>query len=151
MATKKKKSNKGAGFSDFEKQAVRDRAKELKAEQKMANNRAAGEKAVLDRIASMPEPDRTLAKKVHAIVSEVAPELMPRTWYSMPAYANAEGKTVVFFQDAKKFEARYATIGFGDPAGLDDGNMWAVSYALTKITPSEESKLKAIVKKAAKS
>ncbi len=147
-AKKVKKSTES--FSDFEKNAMKERAKELKAEQKMASNRAVGEKAILDRIATMPEPDKSMAKKVHQIVTETAPHLMPKTWYSMPAYTNADGKTVVFFQDAKKFEARYSTLGFSDPASLDDGNMWATSYALTKITPAEEAKIKALVKKAAK-
>jgi uncharacterized protein YdhG (YjbR/CyaY superfamily) len=148
MAIKKKKSAKGEGFSDFEKQAMKDRAKELKAEKKMASDRSVGEKAILDRIATMPEPDKTLAKKVHAIVTETAPNLMPKTWYGMPAYANSDGKVVCFFQDAKKFEARYASLGFGDPANLDDGNMWPVGYALVKITATEEAKIKALVKKA---
>jgi uncharacterized protein YdhG (YjbR/CyaY superfamily) len=149
MPTKKAKKSKES-FSDFEKNAMKERAKELKAEQKMASNRAVGEKAILDRIATMPEPDKSMAKKVHQIVTEAAPHLMPKTWYSMPAYANEDGKTVVFFQDAKKFEARYSTLGFSDPASLDDGNMWATSYALTKITPAEEAKIKSLVKKAAK-
>jgi uncharacterized protein YdhG (YjbR/CyaY superfamily) len=146
---KAKKASKTTGFSDFEKQAVRDRAKELKAEQKMNNDRAAGEKAILDRIATMPEPDRSMAKRVHQIVTETAPELMPKTWYSMPAYAKGDGKAVVFFQDAKKFEARYATLGFNDSAMLDDGDMWATAFALKKLGPAEEAKIRALVKKAA--
>jgi uncharacterized protein YdhG (YjbR/CyaY superfamily) len=148
MSPTKKKSTKGTGFSDFEKQAMKDRARELKAEKKMANDRAAGEKSVLDRIASMPESDRSLAKRVHQIVSEAAPAIMPKTWYGMPAYANEEGKVVCFFQDAKKFEARYATLGFSDLANIDDGNMWATGFALTKLTSAEEAKIKALVKKA---
>ncbi|MEX2144153.1 MAG: hypothetical protein WD740_06120 [Anaerolineales bacterium] len=150
MSPKKaaKKASKAKSFSDFEKQAMKDRVKELKAEQKMANNRAAGEKAVLDRIASMPEPDRALAKRVHQIVTEAAPQLMPKTWYSMPAYANEEGKVVCFFQDAKKFESRYASLGFSDMANLDDGNMWSTAFALTKLTSADEAKIAALVKKA---
>lgn len=146
---KTKKVTKSKGFSDFEKQAVRERAKELKAEQKMNSNRAAGEKAILDRIASMPEPDRSMAKRIHQIVTETAPELMPKTWYSMPAYAKEDGKAVVFFQDAKKFEARYATLGFNDSAQLDDGEMWPTAFALKKLGAAEETKIRALVKKAA--
>lgn len=146
--TKKQSSTKG--FSDFEKQAVRDRARELKAEQKMNSDRTAGEKAILDRIATMPDPDRSMAKRIHQIVTEAAPELMPKTWYGMPAYANKDGKAVCFFQDAKKFEARYATLGFSDLANLDDGNMWPSSFALKKLTATEEAKIAALVKKAVK-
>ena len=140
------KSNKG--FSDFEKAAMKERARELKAEQRMNSDRAAGEKAILDRIATMPESDRALAKKVHQIVTTTAPQLLPKTWYGMPAYANKDGKVVCFFQDAKKFEARYATLGFTDMAKLDDGNMWSTGYGLTKITSAEEAKITALVKKA---
>jgi uncharacterized protein YdhG (YjbR/CyaY superfamily) len=147
--TKKKATKSTKGFSDFEKSAMKERAAELKAEKKMNSDRTAGEKAVLDRIASMPDADRALAKRVYEIVKEVAPDLMPRTWYSMPAWAK-DGKVVVFFQDAKKFEARYATVGFSDQATLDDGNMWPTGFAVTKITPAEETKIKALVKKAAK-
>lgn len=146
---KAKKSTKGK-FSKFEIDAMKERAKELKAEQKMNSDRAAGEKAVLDRIAKMPEPDRSLAKRVHQIVTETAPELMPKTWYGMPAYANDDGKAVVFFQDAKKFEARYATLGFSDLAKLDDGDMWPSSFALKKLGSTEEDKIRALVKKAAR-
>jgi uncharacterized protein YdhG (YjbR/CyaY superfamily) len=152
MSPKKKVTNKKTGstkgFSDFEKQAVRDRAKELKAEQKMHSDRSVGEKAILARIATMPEPDRSMAKKVHAIVTEAAPELMPKTWYGMPAYANKDGKAVVFFQDAKKFEARYATLGFSDLANLDEGDMWPNSFALKKLGSAEETKIRSLVKKA---
>ncbi|MGH2582833.1 MAG: iron chaperone, partial [Anaerolineales bacterium] len=121
MKKQTKKSSKNVGFSDFEKAAMKDRIRELKAEEKMATNRAAGEKAVLDRIASMPEPDRSLAKRFHQIVTATAPELMPKTWYGMPAYANPDGKVVCFFQDAKKFESRYSTVGFSDLSKLDEG------------------------------
>jgi uncharacterized protein YdhG (YjbR/CyaY superfamily) len=150
MSTKKKakKAAKSEGFSDFEKQAVKDRAKELKAEQKVMGDRVAGEKAILARIATMPESDRSIAKRVHAIVTETAPELMPKTWYGMPAYAHKDGKAVVFFQDAKKFQARYATLGFNDSAKLDDGDMWPTSFALKKLGPAEEAKIRALVKKA---
>jgi uncharacterized protein YdhG (YjbR/CyaY superfamily) len=127
---------------------MKERARELKAEQRMNSDRAAGEKAILDRIATMPESDRALAKKIHQIVTTTAPQLLPKTWYGMPAYANRDGKVVCFFQDAKKFEARYATLGFTDMAKLDDGNMWSTGYGLTKITPAEEAKITALVKKA---
>jgi len=135
-------------LGESETLAVTRRAKELKAEQRMNSDRAAGEKAILDRIASMPESDRSIAKRVHAIVTETAPELMPKTWYGMPAYAHKDGKAVVFFQDAKKFQARYASLGFNDTAKLDDGDMWPTSFALKKLGPAEEAKIRALVKKA---
>lgn len=145
-ATKKKSEQKG--FSDFEKAAMKDRIRELKAEQRMNSDRKAGEKAILDRIAGMPEPDRSMAKGFHRIVTETAPDLMPKTWYGMPAYAR-DGKVVCFFQDAKKFESRYSTVGFSDRANLDEGNLWPTSYALTKLTAAEEAKIRGLVKKAA--
>lgn len=123
---------------------MKDRILELKAEAE----RADGGKAVLKRIAAMPEPDRSLAKKIHAIVTTNAPKLVPKTWYGMPAYANKDGKVVIFFQDAKKFQARYASLGFNDTAKLDDGNMWSTAFALNKITPAEEKKIVALIKKA---
>lgn len=146
---KTKKAAKSKGFSDYEKEAMKNRSRELKAEQRMNSDRAAGEKAILDRIATMPEPDRSMAKRIHQIMTETAPELMPKTWYGMPAYANDDGKAVVFFQDAKKFQARYATLGFSDLAKLDDGDMWASSFALKKLGSAEEAKIRALVKKAA--
>lgn len=146
---KEKKTTKDKGFTESEKSAMKDRARELKAEQRMNSDRVAGEKAVLDRIAKMPEPDRSMAKRIHGIVTETAPELMPKTWYGMPAYAK-DGKVLCFFQDAKKFEARYASLGFSDTANLDEGNMWPTSFALTKLTSAEEAKISALVKKAAK-
>jgi uncharacterized protein YdhG (YjbR/CyaY superfamily) len=147
--TKKTKKGTKEGFSDFEKSAMKERSRELKAEQKMNSDRAAGEKAVLDRIATMPEPDRSMAKRIHQIVTETAPKLMPKTWYGMPAYANDDGKAVVFFQDAKKFQARYATLGFSDLAKLDDGDMWPSSFALKKLGSTEEAKIRALMKRAA--
>lgn len=141
------KKTKG-GFSAEEKAAMLERAKELKAEERIGKNRAAGEKAVLDTIASMGESDRILAKKIHEIVTSEAPALMPKTWYGMPAYANKDGKVVCFFQDAKKFGYRYATIGFQDPANLDDGNIWPVAFALKKITSEDEKRIRELVKKA---
>ncbi|MCC6187671.1 MAG: DUF1801 domain-containing protein [Anaerolineales bacterium] len=127
---------------------MKERAKELKAEARAQQDRAEGEKAVLTKIAEMPEPDRTLAKRVHAIVAASAPALMPKTWYGMPAYANAAGKVVCFFQSAAKFEARYATLGFNDTAKLDDGAMWPTAFALKSLTAAEEARIAALVKKA---
>jgi len=146
-STTKQAPKTGKGLSDFEKAAMKDRLRELKAEERMNSDRAAGEKAILDRIATMPEPDRSLAKRVHKIVTETAPELMPKTWYGMPAYTR-NGKVLIFFQDAKKFEARYSTVGFTDTAKLDDGDMWATSFAITKLSPAEEAKIVALLKKA---
>lgn len=140
--------NKSVGFSDEEKAAMKERAKEILAEERLSKNKAEGEKAVLDRIASMPEPDKSMARRIHGIVMKNAPHLMPRTWYGMPAYANKEGKIIVYFQDANKFKARYATFGFNDFAKLDEGNMWPTSFALTKLTSAEEAKIAALVKKA---
>lgn len=144
MKKKTPRGRKFTGFSDFERQAMKDRILELKAE----SERADGGKLVLKRIASMPEPDRSLAKRVHKIVTTNAPKLVPRTWYGMPAYANQSGKVVLFFQDAKKFQARYASLGFTDSAHLDDGSIWPTSFAIKKITPAEEKKIVALVKKA---
>ena len=132
------------GFTADERAAMKERAAELKAEAEKAD----GEKMLLARVAKMPEPDRSMAKKVHAIVRKNAPDLMPKTWYGMPAYTTKEGKVVCFFQDAAKFKARYATLGFNDAAALDEGNMWPTSFALKKLTGAEETKIAALVKKA---
>ena len=141
----KKTPTKSAGFTAEEKAAMKERARELKAEA----NKAEGEKITLAAIAAMPEPDRSLAKRVHAIIKDSAPALLAKTWYGMPAYANAEGKIICFFQAASKFNVRYATIGFQPDALLDDGDMWATSFAVQKLTPAEEKKIAALVKKAA--
>jgi len=138
---------KDAGLTDAEKAAMKETLKERKAEERMNKNRAEGEKALLEKIAEMPEPDRSLAERIHAIVSASAPELMPRTWYGMPAYAR-DGKVVCFFQAASKFESRYATFGFNDTANLDEGAMWPTSFALVELTPVEETKISELVKKA---
>ncbi|HXF86053.1 MAG TPA: DUF1801 domain-containing protein [Anaerolineales bacterium] len=122
--------------------------KETIKERKMAANKEAMEKAALEAIAKMKEPDRSMAKRIHEIVKAAAPGLTPRTWYGMPAYANAEGKVICFFQAASKFGVRYATFGFQPDAKLDDGNMWATSFALLKLTPVEEAQIAALVKKA---
>jgi uncharacterized protein YdhG (YjbR/CyaY superfamily) len=142
MAKTQKKN--AEGFTAEEKAAMRERVKELKA----AENKAEAEKSVLEKIREMPKADRDMAKKLHAIVKETAPDLSPRTWYGMPAYANDDGKVVCFFQSADKFKARYATLGFSDNANLDDGAMWPTSFALSKLTAKEEAKIVALVKKA---
>ena len=126
---------------------MKERAQELKAEERMKKDRAAGEEAVLEKIAEMPEPDRTMATRLHAIITVSAPDLAPRTWYGMPAYAK-EGKVVCYFTAASKFKERYATFGFNAAATLDDGNMWPTSFAVKELTPAEEAKISALVKKA---
>jgi uncharacterized protein YdhG (YjbR/CyaY superfamily) len=135
---------KSKGFTAEERAAMRERAKELKAEARKAD----GEKAVLEKIAEMPKSDRDMAKRVHAIVKDSAPHLSPKTWYGMPAYANEDGKVVCYFTSADKFKSRYATLGFNDDANLDDGAMWPTSFALKRVTAAEEKKISALVKKA---
>ena len=141
-------AEKKAAFTAEERAAMKARAQELKAEERASKNRAEGERAVLAAIAEMKEPDRALAKRVHAIVEASAPALWPKTWYGMPAYAK-DGKVVCFFKSAGKFNSRYATFGFEEAANLDDGAMWPTSYALKKLTAAEEAKITALVKKAA--
>ena len=136
------------GFSAEERAAMKERAAELRAEGKQGAKRADGLRAVLDRIAEMAPEDRALAERVHMTVTANAPELSPKTWYGMPAYANADGKVVVFFQDAGKFNYRYSTLGFQDTANLDDGEMWPVSYALRQWTPLVEDKVVELVRAA---
>jgi uncharacterized protein YdhG (YjbR/CyaY superfamily) len=136
-----KSTNKSEGFSAEEKAAMRARAKELKANED-------GESAVRDAIAKMTPPDRAIAKRVHELVRGAAPNLVPKTWYGMPAYATKEGKVVVFFRDAGKFKERYAMLGFNDSAKLDQGSMWPIAFALTKLTAADETKIRALVKKA---
>src|SRR5215207_4843725 len=126
------------GFSAEERAAMKERAAELRAEGKKGAKKADGLQAVLDRIAEMAPEDRALAERVHMTVTSTAPDLSPKTWYGMPAYTNAEGKVVVFFQDAGKFNYRYSTLGFQDAANIDDGDMWPVSYAITKWSPAVE-------------
>ena len=135
------------GFTAEERAAMKERARELKAEARASKNRADGERDVLAKIAEMPGPDRALAKRLHAIVKTNAPGLWPRTWYGMPAYAR-DGKVVCFFQSADKFKSRYATLGFSDEANLDEGAMWPTSFALTKLTAADEARIGALVKKA---
>ena len=144
----KKDTAKSKVWTDEEKAAMKERAKEMKAEARASKNRDEGEKTLLAAIAKMPEPDRSMAKRIHEIVKTNAPDLMPKTWYGMPAYADADGKVICFFQAASKFSVRYSTLGFQPDAKLDEGNMWAASFALIKLTASEESKIAALVKKA---
>jgi len=141
-------SKKSEGFTAEERAAMKERAQELKAEARMSKSREEGERAILAAIAKMKEPDRAMAKRLHALVTAAAPELMPKTWYGMPAYTKDE-KVVCFFKDAGKFGDRYATFGFNDKAALDDGAMWPTSYALKEVTAAGEAKLSALVKKAA--
>ncbi len=135
------------GFTDAERAAMKERAKELKAEARWQKDKAAGERDILAKIAEMPEPDRAMAERIHAIVVASAPELMPRTWYGMPAYAK-DGKVLCFFQGASKFDARYATFGFNDVANLDDGAMWPTSFALKELTATVEKEIGALVTRA---
>jgi len=134
---------KDTGFTAEERAAMKERARELKAEKSKAD----AESDVLAKIAEMPKSDRAMAERIHAIVKASAPNLTPRTWYGMPAYAK-DGKVVCFFKSASKFKSRYATFGFNDPANLDDGAMWATSFALKKLTAADERKIGALVKKA---
>lgn len=137
-----------ATFTDDEREAMKNRALELKAEERASKNKVAGEQILLAAVAKMPEPDRSMAKRIHEIVKAAAPDLFPKTWYGMPAYATKEGKVVCFFQAASKFKYRYATLGFQEDARLDDGHMWPTAYAIIKLTPAEEAKIAALVKKA---
>jgi len=139
------KAKKSKGFTDVEKEAIRARARELKA------SKEDGESAVLAKIATMQEPDRTMGKRLHAIIKASAPALAPRLWYGMPAYAKGgkDGKVVCFFQSAQKFQTRYSTFGFSDQANLDEGQMWPTGFALKEVTPAEETRIGALVKKAA--
>jgi uncharacterized protein YdhG (YjbR/CyaY superfamily) len=135
------------GFSAAEKAAMKERARELKVEARANKDRAEGERALLAKITEMPEPDRALAERIHAIVKASAPSLSPKTWYGMPAYAK-DGKVVCYFTAASKFDSRYATFGFNDDANLDDGTMWPTSFALTELTADNEARIGALVKKA---
>lgn len=144
----RKATPKSKGFSADEKAAMKERAKELKAEARANKSKEEGERGVLAKIAEMPEADRVLAERIHAIVRANAPELAPRTWYGMPAYTK-DDKIVCFFKAASKFDTRYATIGFEEMANLDEGTMWPTSYALTKLTSTDEAKIAALVKQAA--
>jgi uncharacterized protein YdhG (YjbR/CyaY superfamily) len=142
-----KRSN---ALTDEEMAALKETVKERKAESRRGPRaKADGESDVLAKIAEMPEPDRSMAERIHAIVKASAPALIPKTWYGMPAYANQDGKVVCFFTAADKFKSRYATFGFNDDANLDDGTMWPTSFALTKLTAADEARIGALVKRAA--
>jgi uncharacterized protein YdhG (YjbR/CyaY superfamily) len=140
-------AKKSEGFTDEERAAMKERAKELKAEARANKKKAEGETDLLAKIAEMPEPDRAMAERLHEIVKASAPALSPKTWYGMPAYAK-DGKVVCFFQSAQKFSTRYATLGFSDEANLDEGAMWPTSFALKELTAAEEAKIGALVKRA---
>jgi uncharacterized protein YdhG (YjbR/CyaY superfamily) len=139
------KATTSEGLSAEERQAVKDRAKELRAEAKAGKNRAAGEKALLEAIAALEGDDRKLAEEFRRVVGEAAPQLFPKTYYGMPAFANAEGKVVVFLQPASKFTSRYSTVGFDDTANLDDGDMWPTSFAVLTWSPAVEKRLRELV------
>jgi uncharacterized protein YdhG (YjbR/CyaY superfamily) len=149
MTSTKKSAPKAESFTAEEKAAMKARAQEMKAEAKASKNREEGEKTLLAAVAQMKDAnDRSMGKRIHEIVTAAAPSLMPKTWYGMPAYADKDGKVICFFQAASKFGVRYATFGFQPDAKLDDGNMWAASFALIKLTAAEEAKITALVKKA---
>jgi len=135
------------GFTAEERAAMKERARELKAEARADKDRAEGESAVLAKIAEMSEPDRSMAKRLHEIIKASAPALSPKTWYGMPAYTR-DGKVVCFFQSAQKFNTRYATLGFSDAANLDEGALWPTAFALKELTAADEAKIGALVKKA---
>ena len=136
------------GFSDEERAAMKERARELEAEARANKKKADGESDVMNKIAEMPEPDRAMASRLHAIITANAPDLWPKTWYGMPAYANPDGKVVCFFQGAQRFDTRYATLGFNDTANLDEGAMWPTAFALKALTPDVEAQIAALVRKA---
>ena len=147
QAPSTKKSGAG-GFSEAERAAIKERAKELKAEGRSGQKKADNERAALDAIAEMPDADRVLAERIHALVIANAPELLPKTWYGMPAYANTDGNLVCFYKAAAKFEGRYAVLGFEDSAMLDDGPMWPVVFAIVEWTPAVEKEIVSLVKAA---
>jgi len=142
-----KEKQKTESFTDEEKAAMKERAKELKTEARANKKKEEGEKDLFEKIAEMSEPDRSIATRLHEIIMESAPDLWPKTWYGMPAYAK-DGKVICFFQAASKFKVRYATFGFQHDANLDEGNMWPTSFALKELTPAEEVKIITLVKKA---
>jgi uncharacterized protein YdhG (YjbR/CyaY superfamily) len=148
MPTTKQAKAESDGFSAEERAAMKERAAELRAEGKKGAKRADGLQATLDAIGKMDAEDRSLAERLHVVVTAHAPQLEPKTWYGMPAYANADGKVVIFFQNAGKFSYRYSTIGFQDTATIDDGDLWPVAYAVTSWTPKVEKQVAALVEKA---
>ena len=144
-----KASKASDGFTEEERAAIKERARELKSASRRGANKVDDVQTVLDKIAEMPDADRVLAERIHAVVTATAPELAPKTWYGMPAYAK-DGKVVCFFQGSHKFKARYSTFGFNDPAKLDDGPMWATAFALVEWTPTVEQKVAELVQAAAR-
>jgi uncharacterized protein YdhG (YjbR/CyaY superfamily) len=140
-------TDKTSGWTDEERAAMKERAKELKAEARADKDRADGERAVLAKLAEMPAPDRSMGERLHAIIKASAPDLTPRTWYGMPAYAK-DGKVLCYFTPASKFKERYATFGFNATANLDEGTMWPTSFALTELTAADEARIAALVKQA---
>ena len=149
-AARKSATNAAAAFDEVERAAMRERVKEMKAAERRAprGNNADGESAVLEKIRAMSDPDRILGERIHAIIKAHAPSLTPKLWYGMPAYASKDGAVVCFFQDAKKFKTRYATLGFSDKARLDEGQMWPTSFALKELGPAEETRIGELVKRA---
>lgn len=147
MSTKKETEANAKGLTAEEQAAMKARAKELKAEARANQKKADGESDLLAAIAEMPEPDRAMAARLHEIITTSAPNLWPKTWYGMPAYA-LDGKVVCFFQGRHKFNARYATLGFNDSAALDDGDMWPTAFALKELTPAQEARISALVERA---
>ena len=145
--TATKKALSASGFSDAERAAMKERAEELKATGRGGKKKSEDDDALLAKIAEMQQPDRTLAERIHAIITSVAPELSPKIWYGMPAYAK-DGKIVCFFQPAQKFGARYATLGFNDPANLDDGTMWPTAYAVTDLSDADVKRIEELIKRA---
>lgn len=141
------KGTQSKGFTEEERAAMKARAKEVKAEARASKDREAGESDVLEAIAAMKEPDRAMAERLHAIIKASAPELSPKTWYGMPAYAK-DGKVVCFFQSAQKFKTRYATLGFSDTAMLDDGDVWPTTFALNELTTAVEERISTLMKQA---
>jgi hypothetical protein len=146
--TKTTDTTSAAAFTDEERAAMKERSKEVKGARRGKATREEDTQDVLDKIADMPEHDRRLAERIHAIVTETVPDVWPKTWYGQPAYA-IDGKTVLFFQPSSKFRTRYSTLGFNDPAQLDDGTMWPVAFAIADLTPEDEERIRALVKKAA--
>ena len=146
--SQQKETQKSKGFTAEERAAMKERARELKAEARTNKKKEEGESDLLAKIAEMSEPDRTIATRLHEIVTANAPGLFPKTWYGMPAYANADGKIVCFFQAAEKFGTRYASFGFNDTANLDDGAMWPTAFAVKALTAAEEAQIAALVRQA---
>ena len=147
MSSKKETQKSAKGFTDEEQAAMKERAKELKVEARANKKKADGESDLLAKIAEMPEPERTMATRLHEIITASTPDFWPKTWYGMPAYAK-DGKVVCFFQSAQKFNTRYATLGFSDRANLDEGAMWPTAFALKELTATEEARIVALVQKA---